>query len=40
MLRVLLSGEDKVEITQSSENNFQPWYQRDTAVIAQATAKK
>ena len=40
MLRVLLSGEDKVEITQSSENNFQPWYQRDMAVIAHATAKK
>ena len=40
MLRVLLSGEDKVGITQSYENNFQPWYQRDTAVIAQATAKK
>ena len=40
MLRVLLPGEDKVEITQSHENNLQPWYQRARVVTQQAEAKR
>ena len=40
MLRVLLPGDDKVEITQSHENNLQPWYQRARVVTQQAAAKR
>ena len=40
MLRVLLPGEDKVEITQSHENNLQPRYQRARVVTQQAAAKR
>ena len=40
MLRVLLPGEGKVEITQSHKNNLQPWYQRERVVRQQAAAKR
>ena len=40
MLRVLLPSEDKLKITQSYENNFQPWYQRERVVMQQAAAKR